>query len=194
MERKKVLIALTFYSDNFFGKMIESFRSRYEENSLLKIPLVPPLELEAVSLDYLIEELKEEVESFYFEHNENHLMTFDRIEVIKQRKTQTLFLRPHLDEELLLLQETLSDITSKFKIKGLAKERKKDPLFRLAQFEHDEDLQQGIADFQKSFTQTGSLAFDKILILIKKGEYWFQEQELFSFLRPRRDPQDYFSL
>jgi 2'-5' RNA ligase len=185
----KYLLALTFFSNNSFAKTIESYRSRfdskYSANPYLHVPIVPPFEIEVTEVKKLKQELIEELESFYFENTENHVLNFTGLDVQEHRKNKIIFLRPVIDEELALCQESLFSICQSY-INDREK-RMKDPAKTVLTIGRSHDvleLHSSINQAKIEFQDFTTLAFESISLFSKNNGVWNREEALVSFKKP----------
>ena len=100
----KLFVGLTFFPDTSFAKIVDNFRARfddkYDSNSSLHLPIVPPFEVETSELKNIHLELTEELESFYFDNLANHALDFTGLDVEEHKKRKIVFMNPKIDEDL----------------------------------------------------------------------------------------------
>jgi hypothetical protein len=184
----KLFVGLTFYSDNSLAKKIESYRSRFDEkfqtNPYLHLPIVPPFEIEVTEVKKLQQELVEELESFYFENTEHHLLNFTGLDVHEYKKNKILYLNPLIEEELSLCQESLFSICQSY-ITDREKKMKDSKTFLTIGRYHDSfDLHSSIDLAKKEFQEFTALPFESVCLFSKNNGTWYREADLISFDRP----------
>lgn len=184
----KLFVGLTFYSDNSLAKKIESYRSRFDEkfqtNPYLHLPIVPPFEIEVTEVKKLQQELVEELESFYFENTEHHLLNFTGLDVHEYKKNKILYLNPLIEEELSLCQESLFSICQSY-ITDREKKMKDSKTFLTIGRYHDSfELHSSIDLAKKEFQEFTALPFESICLFSKNNGTWYREADLISFDRP----------
>ena len=184
----KLFVGLTFYSDNSLAKKIESYRSRFDEkfqtNPYLHLPIVPPFEIEVTEVKKLQQELVEELESFYFENTEHHLLNFTGLDVQEYKKNKILFLNPLIEEELSMCQESLFSICQSY-ITDREKKMKDSKTFLTIGRCHDSlELHASIDLAKKEFQEFTALPFESICLFSKNNGTWYREADLISFDRP----------
>ncbi len=184
----KLFVGLTFYSDNSLAKKIESYRSRFDEkfqtNPYLHLPIVPPFEIEVTEVKKLQQELVEELESFYFENTEHHLLNFTGLDVHEYKKNKILYLNPLIEEELGLCQESLFSICQSY-ITDREKKMKDSKTFLTIGRYHDSfDLHSSIDLAKKEFQEFTALPFESVCLFSKNNGTWYREADLISFDRP----------
>jgi hypothetical protein len=185
----KFFLGLTFYPDNSFSKTIESFRQRfdtkYQTNPYLHLPIVPPFEVEVTETKKLQQELVEELESFYFENTAHHTLKFSGLDVHEYKKNKMLFLKPIIDEELALCQESVFAICQSY-ISDREKRMKDDKktFLTIGRFQDPLELHSAINMAKKEFHEFTSLAFQSICLFSKNNGIWYREADLVTFEKP----------
>jgi hypothetical protein len=184
----KLFVGLTFYSDNSLAKKIESYRSRFDEkfqsNPYLHLPIVPPFEIEVTEVKKLQQELVEELESFYFENTEHHILNFTGLDVHEYKKNKILYLNPSIEEELSLCQESLFSICQSY-INDREKKMKDTKTFLTIGRYHDSfELHSSIDLAKKEFQEFTALPYESICLFSKNNGTWYREADLISFERP----------
>lgn len=186
----KYFLGLTFYPDNAFSKNIESFRTRfdskYQTNSELYLPIVPPFEVEVTETKKLKQELVEELESFFFENTANHTLSFSGIDVHEYKKNKILYLNPVMDEEFLLCQESLFDICQSY-ISDREKKMKdasKKTFLTIGRYSDPIELHNSIEQARNEFQEFTALAYKSICLFSKNNGIWYREADLVSFEKP----------
>lgn len=184
----KYFLGLTFYPDNSFSKSIESFRSRfdskYQTNPYLHLPIVPPFEVEVTEAKKLQQELVEELESFFFENTENHLLKFSGIDVHEYKKNKILYLNPIMEEEFLLCQESVFDICQSYITDREKKLKDKKTFLTIGRYQESHDLHASIDLAKKEFQEFTALAFQSICLFSKNNGIWYREADLVTFEKP----------
>ena len=182
----KFFLGLTFYPDNSFSKIIESFRARFDEkyqtNPYLHLPIVPPFEVEATEVKKLQQELVEELESFYFENTSNHNLKFSGLDVHEYKKNKILYLNPIIEEELALCQESVFAICQSY-IHDREKKMKdsKKTFLTIGRFQDPLHLHSSIDLAKKEFQEFTSLAYQSICLFSKNNGIWYREADLVTF-------------
>ncbi len=185
----KFFLGLTFYPDNSFSKIIESFRARFDEkyqtNPYLHLPIVPPFEVEATEVKKLQQELVEELESFYFENTSNHNLKFSGLDVHEYKKNKILYLNPIIEEELALCQESVFAICQSY-IHDREKKMKdsKKTFLTIGRFQDPLHLHSSIDLAKKEFQEFTSLAYQSICLFSKNNGIWYREADLVTFEKP----------
>ena len=186
----KLFLGLTFFSDNSFAKKIESYRSRFDSkfqtNPDLHLPIVAPFEIEVTEVKKLKQELVEELESFYFENTQNHLMNFTGLDVQEHKKNKILYLKPMVDEELALCQESLVDICKSYITDRNQKLKdSKKTFLTIGRYQDPIELHSSIDLAKIEFQEFTTLPFQSICLFSKNNGIWYREEDLVSFDRPQ---------
>lgn len=185
----KLFVGLTFYPDNSFAKNIESFRSRfdskYQTNPDLHLPIVAPFEIEVTEVKKLKQELVEELESFYFENTAHHALGFSGLDVQEHKKNKILYLKPTIEEELSLCQESLVSICKSY-ITDREKKIKdsKKTFLTIGRFSDPIELHSSIDLAKSEFQEFTALPYQSICLFSKNNGIWYREADLISFDRP----------
>lgn len=186
----KFFLGLTFYPDNSFSKLIESFRARfdtkYQSNPYLHLPIVPPFEIDVTEKKKLQQELVEELESFFFENTANHQLKFSGLDVHEYKKNKMLHLNPILDEELALCQESVFEICQSYisEREKKMKEANKKTFLTIGRFENPVDLHASIELARTEFVDITALAYQSICLFSKNNGIWYREADLITFEKP----------
>lgn len=184
----KLFVGLTFYPDNSFAKNIESYRSRfdtkYQTNPYLHLPIVPPFEIEVTEVKKLKEELVEELESFFFENTENHILNFTGFDVHEYKKNKILYLNPHIEEELSLCKESLFSICQSYITDREKKMKDSKTFLTIGRYQECFDLHHSIELAKEEFQEFTALPYESICLFSKNNGIWYREADLVTFDKP----------
>lgn len=184
----KFFVGLTFFSDNSFAKNIDSFRSRfdhkYQTNPYLHLPIVPPFEVGITEVKQLKQELLEELESFYFENTQHHILQFTGLDVHEYKKNKILYLNPKIEEELSLCQESLFSICKSYLPDREKKMKDSKTFLTMGRFQDVMELHSAIELAKREFQEFTSLPYESICLFSKKNGVWYREADLVSFEKP----------
>ncbi len=188
----KYFVGLTFYPDNSFAKKIEHFRSRfdtkYSSNSIIHLPIVPPFEVPHADAKDLTQELVEELESFYFENLENHVLKFDDLEVQEYKRRLLLYLTPMIESELAFCQESLFSICQSYIVEREKRMKTdKKTLMTIGRFSTETELHYGLEHARKEFLNFTGLPFESICLFRQNNGIWYRESDLITFKRPTEE-------
>jgi hypothetical protein len=184
----KLFLGLTFFSDNSFAKNIESYRSRfdskYQTNPYLHLPIVPPFEIEVTEVKKLKQELVEELESFYFENTQHHVLNFTGLDVHEYGKNKILYLNPSIEEELALCQESLFAICQSYITDREKKMKESKTFLTIGRYHESYGLHSSIDLARNEFQEFTALPFESICLFSKNNGIWYREADLVSFDKP----------
>lgn len=184
----KLFVGLTFYPQNSFAKNIESFRSRFDDkylsNPYLHLPIVPPFEVEVTEVKKLKQELVEELESFFFENTENHVLNFTGIDVHEYKKNKILYLNPYIEEELSLCQESLFSICQSYISEREKKMKDSKTFLTIGRYSESGELHSSIDLAKREFQEFTALPFESICLFSKNNGNWYREAALLNFDKP----------
>jgi len=188
----KLFVGLTFFPDNSFAKKIEHFRSRFDHkfnsNSHLLLPIVPPFEIPYAESKKLSQELVEELESFYFDNLENHVMRFSEVDVHEYKKEKLIHLNPMIESELAFCQESLFSICQSYIIdreKRMKADKK--TFMTIGRFTNENDLHFAFEHAQSEFQHFTGLPFESICLFRQNNGVWHRESDLITFKRPSEE-------
>jgi len=180
----KLFLGLTLNGSSSFGRSIQSLRSRYDEwyrhDQSLFIALIPPFEILQMELKNFKMELAEELDSFFYENTANHRLTFTGIDAHEHKRLKVLSLKPLIDEDLALCQESLKEIAKNYDVNKKIKDFRP-PFLTLGQFQSDLELHQVISLAQKEITEFSSLPFESVALFQKKNNIWYRLEDLCLF-------------
>ena len=184
----KLFVGLTFFSDNSFAKNIESYRSRfdtkYQSNPYLHLPIVPPFEIEVTDVKKLQQELVEELESFFFENTQNHILNFTGLDVQEYKKNKILFLNPAIEEELALCQESLFAICQSYINEREKKMKDSKTFLTIGRYSEAGELHSSIDLAKTEFQEFTALPYESICLFSKNNGIWYREAALMNFDKP----------
>lgn len=181
-------MGLTFYEDATLAKKIQSYRSRFDEkyltNPKLHIALVPPFELSHSNLKNLEKELVEELESFYFDHDQTHALEVTGLDVYDYRKTQMLYLNPVENTDLTHTEESLTSICQTYIEEREKRIKQSKKFLTIGRFADHMSLHQGVSLAEKEFEELTPLPFQSISLFKKQNGIWYQATPLMEFKAP----------
>jgi hypothetical protein len=188
----KYFVGLTFYPDNSFAKKIEHFRTRfdtkYNTNSTIHLPIVPSFEIPHAEGKKLQQELVEELESFYFDNLEHHVLKFNDLDVHDYKKAHILYLNPMIDEDLSFCQESLFSICQSYIVEREKKMKSdKKSFMTIGRFNTETDLHHGLDHARREFEHFTGLPFESICLFRQNNGIWYRESDLITFKRPTEE-------
>jgi hypothetical protein len=145
---------------------------------------VPPFEIEVTDIKKLKQELVEELESFYYENTEHHVLNFTGLDVHEYKKNKILYLNPQIEEELALCQESLFSICQSYIPEREKKLKDKKTFLTIGRYQDCLDLHASIDLAKKEFQEFTALPYESICLFSKNNGVWYREADLVSFDRP----------
>lgn len=188
----KYFVGLTFYQDNSFAKKVEHFRSRFDtkfnSNSTIHLPIVPSFEIPYAEGKKLQQELVEELESFYFDNLDHHVLKFDDLDVHEYKKSHILYLNPMIDEDLSFCQESLFSICQSYIVEREKKMKTDKKMFMtIGRFNTETELHHGLDHAKREFEHFTGLPFEAICLFRQNNGLWYREADLITFKRPTQE-------
>lgn len=188
----KYFVGLTFYPDNSFAKKIEHFRSRFDtkfnSNSTIHLPIVPPFEIPYSEGKKLSQELVEELDSFYFDNLDHHVLKFDDLDVHDYKKNLLLHLNPMIDADLAFCQESLFSICQSYIVEREKRMKTdKKTFMTIGRFSSETELHHGLEHARKEFVHFTGLPFESICLFRQNHGIWYRESDLITFKRPTEE-------
>ncbi len=180
----KFFVGLSFKEDCNLSKKISSFRTRFDSkflsNPVSHMSLLAPFEIERHNKESLIDELSEEIESFFFEHNTPKL-GFTGLDIFKAPKEFILYLNPHYSQDLKFCMESVQEICESYIPRQVKYKKNPNQFLPLARFARAEELHQVVDIAREEFLRNSELPIASIVLFEKKFGLWVPERELMHF-------------
>jgi hypothetical protein len=182
--RTKLFVGLTFYSDSHLAKKIESFKTRFDPKhklfNKLHLSLLKPFEVEEQERKNLIEELTEEIDSFFF-NVDSPKLNFFGLEMAQAKKDYVLFLNPNFDSDFVHLIESVADICKNYVAQEEKYQNSKKQMLPIARFNDGESLKTYSELAEEEFNFQSEMVISGISLFEKKQDEWIEIRELISF-------------
>lgn len=182
--RTKLFVGLTFYSDSHLARKIESFKTRYDTKHKLfhklHLSLLKPFEIEETERKSLIEELTEEIDSFFFNVDSPKLKFFG-LEMAQAKKDYVLFLNPNFDSDFVHLIESVEDICKTYVVQEDKYQNSKKQMLPIGRFSDGESLKTYSLLAEEEFNFQSEMVIAGISIFEKKESEWLEICELINF-------------
>lgn len=182
---EKLFVGLTFRTDSSLSKKIDSFRRRfdpkYRTHSFPHMSMLAPFDIEARDLKTIKEELKEEVESFFFGHDEPLKLGFKGVDILQTKKFNLLYLNPDYDANLQHCMELVYDICRAFIPRNLKYKPNPKQFLPLGRFQSIDPLDDIFTLVKEEFSSNSELTITGITLFRKKHGVWTTEEEIISF-------------
>lgn len=182
---EKLFVGLTFRTDSSLSKKIESFRRRfdpkYRSHSFPHMSMLAPFDIEGRDLAGLKEELKEEIESFFFGHDEPLRLGFTGVDILQNKKFNVLYLNPAYDANLDHCMELVHDICKAFIPRNIKYKPNPKQFLPLGKFQAIDPMDAILDVVKDEFSSNSELTITGISLYRKKNGVWSSEEQLISF-------------
>ena len=182
---QKLFVGLTFRADSSLSKKIDSFRRRfdpkYRSHSFPHMSMLAPFDIEARDLASLKEELKEEIESFFFGHDEPFRLGFTGVDILQSKKFNVLYLNPAYSANLDHCMELVHDICRVFIPRNIKYKPNPKQFLPLGKFQAMDPMDAILDVVKDEFSSNSELTITGISLYRKKNGIWSEEESLISF-------------
>ena len=182
---EKLFVGLTFRADSTLSKKIDSFRqrfdSKYRSHSFPHMSMLAPFDIEKHDLNGIKEELKEELESFFFGHNEALKLGFTGVDILQTKKFNMLYLNPYYDANLQHCMELVFDICRTFIPRNIKYKPNPKQFLPLGRFNSLDPMDVIFDLVKEEFSSNSELTISGITLFRKKAGIWGVEENLISF-------------
>jgi hypothetical protein len=184
-KHEKLFVGLTFRSDSALSKKIDGFRKRfdpkYRQHSFLHMSMLAPFEVEAKDVDDVKEQLKEELETFFYGVETAPKLGFTGVNFTQTKKFNTLHLNPIYTTDLTYCMELVQDICKSFIPRSIKYKLNPTQFLPLGHFKEDEPLLEVMDAIREEFSSNSELTITGISLFKKKFGIWNIEDRLISF-------------
>lgn len=181
----KLFVAFNFSDKGLLSRKITGFRKRfdpkYKHYNFPHMAMLAPFEIEARNIDDLVETLKEELDTFYYEQKETPKLTFTGIGVYEYKKRNILYLNPTYDPDLEFCSEIVVDICKSFIPNGIKYKENKKQFLPLGFFQYEDELRTVLDQAQIEFSHSSSVAIESMSLYINKNGQWYEKDVLVNF-------------
>jgi hypothetical protein len=186
--KSKLYVGLSFYMGTIQSRKIQTFTQRFDpkhyNSHWLTMSLMPPFEIERTDTEYLIDELREEMEAFYHGHSESYSMHFRGIDVHRYKRHQILFLNPELSSEMEHCQDSLFSICQSYIFQRERKSKDKKRFFLpIGRFKENYQLEVGYEVAKRELQLPLVLPVASVSLFEKKLGIWQERAVLHNFER-----------
>ena len=182
---EKLFVGLTFRSDSSLSRKINGFKQRfdpkYRAHSFPHMSMLAPFSIETHDLSHLWEELKEELESFFFGHNDPIKLGFTGVDILQLKKFNIIYLNPNFDATLNHCLELVQDICMSFIPRQIKYSPNPKQLLPLGRFHAQDPMDEILASIKEEFNSNSELTITGISLYRKKNGVWVEESPLISF-------------
>jgi 2'-5' RNA ligase len=184
-KHEKLFVGLTFRSDSALSKKIDGFRKRfdpkYRQHSFLHMSMLAPFEVEGKDVDEVKDQLKEELETFFYGVETAPKLAFTGVNFTQTKKFNTLYLKPNYTTDLNYCMELVQDICKSFIPRSIKYKSNPKQFLPLGHFKEDEPLEEVMDAIREEFSANSELTITGISLFRKKFGIWNIEERLISF-------------
>lgn len=182
---EKLFVGLNFRSDCILSKKIDGFRKRfdpkYTKASFPHMSMLAPFEIEARELSSLKDELKEELDTFFFGQDSPLKLSFTGVNFIQSKKHNILYLNPSYTADLEHCMELVQDICTSFLPRNFKYKPNPKQFLPLGSFKESDPLSEVMSAIKDEFENNSELTITGISLYRKKHGVWMSEEKLISF-------------
>lgn len=182
---QKLFVGLTFRADSTLSKKIDSFRRRfdpkYRSHAFPHMSMLAPFDVMEQDVNALKEELKEEIESFFFGHTESVKLGFKGVDILQTKKFNMLYLNPNYDATLEHCMELVLDICRSFIPRNIKYKPNPKQFLPLGRFNALDPMDAVFDLVKEEFSSNSELSIEGITLFRKKNGIWVSEDQLISF-------------
>lgn len=182
---KRMFVAFTFHENNTLSRKVESFRKRFDPKFDSKldphISLLAPFEIDVVDTNNLVEELQEEVESFFHGHSANPKLGILGLDMVKVSKEYLLYLNPNFNDDLLHCMEGVQAVCESYIPKNVTYQKNKKQFIPVARSYDIESLDLAVQVARDEFNLNSELSIKSISLFEKRFGMWINVADLMTF-------------
>ncbi len=182
----KLLLGFTFCPSNQTQR-INGFRLRFDNKYFsqpnLILSLMSPFTIDSNEEEKLISDLTDEIESFFFGHENNITVRFQGLDVFMYGKKKILNLMPSLPFDIEHCTEALSEITKSYIYDRDVRNKNQSNKFflPLARFKESFFFEQALEQAKKEFDFPIEAPVASVSLFKKRGEHWYERASLLDF-------------
>lgn len=184
IQLRKYFVSLNFRSDSVLSKKIDGFKKRYDpkyrQRSFPHLSLLRPFEISVIDRKSLVDELKEELDTFFFGHN--HLkLSFKGVGAFQHKRSHVVYLQPNFSEDLEHCQELVQDICTTFIPKNLKYKPNESQFLPLGYFDDTQSLLNVMDQAKLEFSKNSQLSIESISLYEQVKGQWTRVETLMEF-------------
>ncbi len=182
---EKLFVGLTFRSDCTLSRKIDGFRKRFDPKynmaSFPHMSLLAPFEINKKDLNHCKDELKEELDTFFFGQDAPLKLSFTGVNFIQTRKSNVLYLNPAYTADLEFCMELVQDICTSLIPRNIKYKPNPKQFLPLGSFKDSDPLIDVMDAIKAEFEDNSELTITGINLYRKKHGIWSVEETLVSF-------------
>lgn len=184
IQLRKYFVSLNFRSDSALSKKIDGFKKRYDpkyrQRAFAHMSLLRPFEISVADRASLIDELKEELDTFFFGHSSLKL-GFNGLGVLQHKRSNVVYLRPNFSDDLLHCQELVLDICKSFIPINMKYKPNDFQFLPLGYFDDQESLISVVDQAKLEFSKNSELSIESINLYEQVNSQWICVGPLIEF-------------
>lgn len=182
---EKLFVGLTFRSDCNLSRKIDGFRKRfdpkYTQNSFPHMSLLAPFEICKTDLDDLKEQLKEELDTFFYGTDTTPKLAFTGVNFLQSKKYNLLYLNPDFSADFEYCMELVQEICKSFIPRSIKYKPNPKQFLTLGRFKESDPLFEVMDAIKEEFSSNSELTLTGVSLFRKKFGIWHLEEQLVSF-------------
>jgi len=184
IQLRKYFVSLNFRSDSALSKKIDGFKKRYDhkyrQRSFPHMSLLRPFEISVFDRTSLIDELREELETFFYDYGSLKL-GFKGVGCFPHKRSNVVFLKPVLSDDLTHCQELVQDICTTFIPKAIKYKPNESQFLPLGYFDDHISLMNVMDQAKLEFSRNSELSIESISLYEQVNGQWSQVENLIEF-------------
>lgn len=181
----KFFVALNFNKNSNLSFKIDGFKKRYDDKYKNRpfphMAMLAPFKMRATERKFLLEELKEEIETFFFGFNECPEIKFTGIGFKELKKQKMIHLVPDLSDDLSHCQDLIKDICKAFIPRDVKYKENDEQVVPLGLFYNNLLFAEALGQAQMEFDSIAELGIESISLYEQKNGQWNKVEDLISF-------------
>lgn len=181
----KFFVALNFRSDSVLSRKIDGFKKRYDpkykQRAFFHMALLAPFEINAFDAKKMQEELREELESFFFGQESALKLAFTGVGIFQAKRKNIVHLIPSYCPDMQFCSDLVLDICTSFIPRNIKYKKNDSQFLPLGTFSAYENLEEVIQQLKLEFSRNGELAVEGISLYEQKSGFWQLRENLIAF-------------
>lgn len=181
----KFFVALNFVKNSHLSFKVDGFKkrfdSKYHTRPFPHMALLAPFEIRKLDKNSLIDELNEEIDTFFFDFDKSPKISFSGLGFSETKKKKVIYLKPNLGDDLTHLRELVTDICKSFIPREKKYKENESQFVPLGSFFNPDLFLDAMSQAQMEFSANGELAIEGISLYEQKNGQWIKVEDLIDF-------------
>jgi hypothetical protein len=181
----KFFVALNFNKNSNLSFKIDGFKKRFDDKYMNRpfphMALLAPFKMRLSDKQALIEELKEEIETFFFGFTQSPSINFKGIGFKELKRQKMIHLNPDLGDDLTHCQDLVTDICKAFIPRDVKYKENDQQVVPLGLFYQNDQFMEAVDQAQIEFSNISELLIEGIALYEQKNGKWDKVEDLISF-------------